>query len=307
MEEIKTLDIQRPSEHKRPRKTNRGAAASLSQKELRRVPDEGSLSSRGAEARGGCSDVPVSSAGSQLCQNQKNITAESGQNVTLTCRAPNIKIKLLKWTKAFLWSEHRIFYWNSDSDLFDHHPSFKNRVDLQDRQMKDGDVSLILKDVTINDAGTYKCHVLMEKPWQWSNISIIHLHVVPPAETHPHRHTAPPLTNSWITVTEKPTTTPPPTSAAHPGSTSITLPPPLSVLLPVGAVYVVVLLVLLVLLVRRCVHRKLEADGEDDITSSIAYSVVKSSNHQQPPVKETREGAMSQPPKCSCFAKVFSE
>ncbi|XP_039464676.1 uncharacterized protein LOC120438320 [Oreochromis aureus] len=199
---------------------------------------------------------------------QKNITAESGQNVTLTCRAPNIKIKLLKWTKAFLWSEHRIFYWNSDSDLFDHHPSFKNRVDLQDRQMKDGDVSLILKDVTINDAGTYKCHVLMEKPWQWSNISIIHLHVVPP---------------------EKPTTTPPPTSAAHPGSTSITLPPPLSVLLPVGAVYVVVLLVLLVLLVRRCVHRKLE-DGEDDITSSIAYSVVKSSNHQQPPVKETREG-----------------
>ncbi|CAI5657345.1 unnamed protein product [Oreochromis niloticus] len=67
MEEIKTPDIQRPPEHKRPRKTNRGAAAPLSQKELRRVPDEGSLSSRGAEARGGCSDVPVSSAGSQLC------------------------------------------------------------------------------------------------------------------------------------------------------------------------------------------------------------------------------------------------
>ncbi|CAI5683029.1 unnamed protein product [Oreochromis niloticus] len=67
MEDIKTPDIQRPPEHKRPRKTNRGAAAPLSQKELRRVPDEGSLSSRGAEARGGCSDVPVSSAGSQLC------------------------------------------------------------------------------------------------------------------------------------------------------------------------------------------------------------------------------------------------
>ncbi|CAI5669520.1 unnamed protein product [Oreochromis niloticus] len=67
MEEIKTPDIQRPPEHKRPRKTNRGAAAPLTQKELRRVPDEGSLSSRGAEARGGCSDVPVSSAGSQLC------------------------------------------------------------------------------------------------------------------------------------------------------------------------------------------------------------------------------------------------
>ncbi|KAL4006314.1 C1q-related factor [Sarotherodon galilaeus] len=40
MEEIKTPDIQRPPEHKRPRKTNRGAAASLSQKELRRTLPE---------------------------------------------------------------------------------------------------------------------------------------------------------------------------------------------------------------------------------------------------------------------------
>uniref|UniRef100_A0AAX7SYJ6 Ig-like domain-containing protein n=1 Tax=Astatotilapia calliptera TaxID=8154 RepID=A0AAX7SYJ6_ASTCA len=68
MEEIKTPDIQRPPEHKRPRKINRGAAAPLSQKELRRVPDEGSLSSCGAEAGGSYSDAPVSSAGSQLCQ-----------------------------------------------------------------------------------------------------------------------------------------------------------------------------------------------------------------------------------------------
>ncbi|XP_019206336.1 cell division control protein 42 homolog [Oreochromis niloticus] len=40
----------------------------LSRKELRRAPEEGSTSSHGAEARGGCSDVPVCSTGSQLCQ-----------------------------------------------------------------------------------------------------------------------------------------------------------------------------------------------------------------------------------------------
>ncbi|XP_076737211.1 Fc receptor-like protein 5 isoform X1 [Maylandia zebra] len=90
--------------------------------------------------------------------------------------------------------------------------------------------------------------------------------------------------SSWITVTEKHTTTPPPTSTPPPGSTSITLPPSLSppvlsVLSFVGSVCVVVLLVLLVLLVRRCVHRKPEADqlnaGQDDIITHVMYKAVK--------------------------------
>uniref|UniRef100_A0AAZ1X3W0 Ig-like domain-containing protein n=1 Tax=Oreochromis aureus TaxID=47969 RepID=A0AAZ1X3W0_OREAU len=83
--------------------------------------------------------------------------------------------------------------------------------------------------------------------------------------------------SSWITVTDKHTTTPPPTSTSPPTST----PPPslspvvLSVLSCVGSVCVVVLLVLLVLLVKRCVHRKPEdrdpvavntAEGIEDIT-----------------------------------------
>ncbi|KAL4009688.1 hypothetical protein ACER0C_003540 [Sarotherodon galilaeus] len=50
-----------------PQNTRDQGRPTEGKKELRRVPDEGSLSSRGAEARGGCSDVPVSSAGSQLC------------------------------------------------------------------------------------------------------------------------------------------------------------------------------------------------------------------------------------------------
>lgn len=51
MEEIKAPDIQRPPENNRPRKTKGGATVPLSSKELRRAPDEGSFSSRGAEAR----------------------------------------------------------------------------------------------------------------------------------------------------------------------------------------------------------------------------------------------------------------
>ncbi|KAL4008624.1 hypothetical protein ACER0C_002476 [Sarotherodon galilaeus] len=117
---------------------------------------------------------------------QKNITAESGQDVTLTCRAPNNNIIVVKWSRADLGDEY-VFVYQDGRPLDDQHPSFKNRVDLQDRQMKDGDVSLILKDVTINDAGTYKCGVVQKEPNQerprLNPINTTYLHVVPPAQT----------------------------------------------------------------------------------------------------------------------------
>nr|XP_024655409.1 selection and upkeep of intraepithelial T-cells protein 7 [Maylandia zebra] len=90
------------------------------------------------------------------------ITAESGQkNVSLPCRTPNnITIRLVKWSKTGL-EKYVLLYRDEHFDPANQHPSFKNRVDLQDRQMKDGDVSLILKNVTTADSGTYECRVLM--------------------------------------------------------------------------------------------------------------------------------------------------
>ncbi|XP_076734769.1 junctional adhesion molecule-like [Maylandia zebra] len=114
---------------------------------------------------------------------QKTITAESGQNVTLTCRAPNNNIIGVKWSRADLDSDYVLLYRDQQFAPDNQDPSFKNRVDLQDRQMKDGDVSLILKDVTINDAGTYKCGVVMEGTDSWKFISSIDLYVVPPGHT----------------------------------------------------------------------------------------------------------------------------
>ncbi|XP_039908020.1 CD276 antigen homolog [Simochromis diagramma] len=93
---------------------------------------------------------------------QKTITAESRQNVTLTCRAPNKNIiVVVEWSRADLKEEYVLLYRDERFDPENQHPSFKNRVDLQDRQMKDGDVSLILKNVTTADNGTYECRVFM--------------------------------------------------------------------------------------------------------------------------------------------------
>ncbi|XP_039859943.1 uncharacterized protein LOC120716468 isoform X2 [Simochromis diagramma] len=203
----------------------------------------------------------------------KKIIAQSGEDVTLTCRAPNKNIMVVEWSRADLGEEYVLLYRDEHFDPVNQHPSFKNRVDLQDRQIKDGDVSLILKDVRTDDAGTYECRVvtIRRKRANLSSnpISIIYLHVVPPGEH---------------------TTTPPPTSTPPPGSTHITLPPSLSlpvlsVLSCVGSVCVVVLLVLLVPLVRRCVHRKPEEDGEDE----IIHSTIKISNHPQQPIKPRRD------------------
>ncbi|KAL4008402.1 hypothetical protein ACER0C_002254 [Sarotherodon galilaeus] len=113
---------------------------------------------------------------------QKNITAESGQDVTLPCRAPNNNIIVVKWSRADLKQEYVLLYRDSHFVPDYQHPSFKNRVDLQDRQMKDGDVSLILKNVTINDAGTYECHVVQRVRKPTKLISIVYLHVDPPGK-----------------------------------------------------------------------------------------------------------------------------
>ncbi|XP_005754843.1 programmed cell death 1 ligand 1-like, partial [Pundamilia nyererei] len=120
---------------------------------------------------------------------QKIITAEPGQNATLPCRAPNnsSSISVVEWRRADLGDEYVLLYRDELFDPEQQHPSFKNRVDLQDRQMKDGDVSLILKNVMINDNGTYECQVFMRganmrKRANLVNepISIIYLSVVPP-------------------------------------------------------------------------------------------------------------------------------
>uniref|UniRef100_A0A3P9D102 Ig-like domain-containing protein n=1 Tax=Maylandia zebra TaxID=106582 RepID=A0A3P9D102_9CICH len=107
----------------------------------------------------------------------------SGQNVTLTCRAPQGKpIRAVKWSRADLGDKYVLLYRDELFDQTSQHPSFKNRVDLRDKQMKDGDVSLILKDVTIKDAGTYECRVIVGESASWEIVGTVNMSVLPPGE-----------------------------------------------------------------------------------------------------------------------------
>ncbi|XP_063319098.1 programmed cell death 1 ligand 1-like [Pelmatolapia mariae] len=119
---------------------------------------------------------------------QKNITAKSGENITLPCRPSNINVSIIvvKWSRDYLGNEYVLLYRGGQFVPDHQHPSFKNRVDLQDRQMKDGDVSLILKDVTINDTGTYECQVIPRGGNNLMPINNITLRVVPPGQTGGH-------------------------------------------------------------------------------------------------------------------------
>ncbi|XP_024119905.1 cell surface A33 antigen-like [Oryzias melastigma] len=111
------------------------------------------------------------------------ITAGSGDDVTLRCRDTNINENfLLGWIKPNLQGEETVFLYRNDGILLDQDESFQNRVSLKDPQMKDGDLSVVLENVKINDNGTYECRVIQRNDSQrrWNLISTIGLQVSPP-------------------------------------------------------------------------------------------------------------------------------
>lgn len=93
---------------------------------------------------------------------QQEIKAKSGDDVTLHCQSPRDEaISLLVWIRPDLKTDDYVFFFRENRP-YEHyqHPSFRGRVQLRDPEMKDGDVSVILKNVNINDTGTYECRVL---------------------------------------------------------------------------------------------------------------------------------------------------
>ncbi|XP_071403596.1 butyrophilin subfamily 2 member A2-like [Centroberyx affinis] len=92
------------------------------------------------------------------------VTAYTGQDVTLKCQSPNnAPIIVLEWTRPDLEPEYVFFYRDRRIYPSYQNPSFAGRVELSDREMKNGDLSLILKNVNGNDNGTYECRVATDR------------------------------------------------------------------------------------------------------------------------------------------------
>uniref|UniRef100_A0A672FVP7 Ig-like domain-containing protein n=1 Tax=Salarias fasciatus TaxID=181472 RepID=A0A672FVP7_SALFA len=118
----------------------------------------------------------------------QTITAAVGQNVTLPCQVLNYNgtFNAVMWNRPDLGKNHYVFLFkDGHTDPEDQHDIYKNRVDLKDRTMKDGDVSLILKNVTFNDRGKYECFIQRETNNTDTDnnelITSVSLSVVPPA------------------------------------------------------------------------------------------------------------------------------
>ncbi|XP_028462191.1 coxsackievirus and adenovirus receptor-like [Perca flavescens] len=87
------------------------------------------------------------------------VTVHPGDDVILPCLAADSSISVVEWSRADLEPDYVLLTIDGHLKPNQQHPSFKDRVDLVDRDLKDGNVSLILKNVNINDIGTYECRV----------------------------------------------------------------------------------------------------------------------------------------------------
>lgn len=119
-----------------------------------------------------------------LCEDNFNITKKSGESIDLNCTVTgNKKVMALKLTRNDLRPEFVLVYRDDRIDEEHQNPLFKNRTKLQSPHSINGTVTLMLKNLTEKDNGTYICRVKCEtggtRRKRATSQTIFRLNVVP--------------------------------------------------------------------------------------------------------------------------------
>ncbi|XP_006793557.1 uncharacterized protein LOC102781663 [Neolamprologus brichardi] len=108
----------------------------------------------------------------------KNIIYPLGQQVILPCNAPgNMVVPAMQWSRRDL-KEYVLHYRDDQLDPDEQDPSYTGRVNLTNTHMQNGDLSMILMNMTTADIGTYECIAFQKRPEMgYEVLSIINLNV----------------------------------------------------------------------------------------------------------------------------------
>lgn len=144
----------------------------------------------------GMSRVLVYIALWQMCYGIESptiVTAEAGQDVTLPCIClyDSTNIVGVQWSRTDIEEEYVYLRRDGQHVPEYQHPSFAGRVCLQDRDMRKGNLSIIIRQIKSEDNGLYVCYVLTQgkrKVRDATQINIVLLKVSPadlPADKQP--------------------------------------------------------------------------------------------------------------------------
>ncbi|XP_059210950.1 coxsackievirus and adenovirus receptor homolog [Centropristis striata] len=126
---------------------------------------------------------------------QLEIRAKPGGDVVLPCQAGlGGAITLLEWRRPDLKAREYVFFYREERAYPNYQlPSVRGRVEPREPGMKNGDVSVVLKDVSVNDTGTYECRVTVSFTEHNKTIrsevrNLIHLTVTHSGQTTGNEH-----------------------------------------------------------------------------------------------------------------------